>query len=216
MTTQTITDNIKPLLGAGGLYVLEVGRALLVGGLISAAALVLLILNVPSEGASHRIIVLGVISMPVFTLIYALAGHQRGLARVLAKLTQAHGGMLFDQTVGRFLAATEARKPGALTALVATPQKLADGLHGYLAQVSLRPKWLKRVALRYLGRLADAVGAQPLLPDGVVTQGQFDPEGFKQWAVEAMHEQFSPSWRGFAIVAAVHALCLLWLGWSAR
>ena len=147
------TEITKPLLKAGVSYAFEIVRCLVLGVVLSVGGFVLLLWTAPSGSGNRLLGLAGMLSLAL-PFVYALLGHQRGLGKVLSMLTASHGASFFDQTLGRFLDATEARKPGATAALLAAPGKFTEAFKSFVGQASFMPGWLKRVALSYAVKLS--------------------------------------------------------------
>ena len=208
------TEITKPLLKAGVSYTFEIARCLVLGIVLSVGGFVLLLWMAPS-GSGKGLLGLAGVSSLALPAVYALLGHQRGLGKVLSMLTASHGALFFDQTLGRFMDAAEARKPGATAALLATPGKFTEAFKAFVGQASFMPGWLKRVALHYAGKLSERI-EDGLLPAGVGGDGRIDRPQFRQWAVDQMQDQFSPSWQPIAVLAGLHLLLVAALGWMGR
>ena len=119
----------QPLLRSGARYTIEVARCVVFGVLVSALCAVLFFSF--SDHSMHRGLVV-VLSVLVFPALYGLAGHQRGIGRVLATLARSHGAYLYDHTLGRFLETMESRRPGAMAAALSSPRKLVQSFRTYL------------------------------------------------------------------------------------
>lgn len=190
-------DVIKPLLSNGVQYFAELAKCGFGGFALSLAVLVGLIAVVPSSRAAGAAATLGFV---LFIVLYTVAGHQRGIMRVLSNLTHAHGGLLFDQTLGRFVQACESRKPGSIASVLGAPGKLVEGFKGYLGnEGSSMPRPLRRLGTHYVGKV-DTKLSSGSLPTGAVVDGALDQETLKAWAVQQMREQFEPSWALFGIL----------------
>ena len=155
---------------------------------------------------------LATLGFVLFLVLYGLAGHQRGIARVLSNLTHAHGGLLFDQTLGRFVQARESRKPGSIASVLGAPGKLTSAFKGYLGhEGSSMPRPLRRIGTHYVGKVDDKLSSGSL-PTGAVVDGALHVDALKGWAVHQMREQFEPSWTFFEIlfVAQLAVAALSW------
>jgi hypothetical protein len=206
------SDIAKPLLKGGISYAFEIARCLLLGIALSVCSFFVVLYFTKSEGNSGAPTIAALFAL-LFPFLYGLAGHQRGLGRVLASLTKAHGGLLFEQTIGRFIDAAEARKPGSVAGLLAAPAKFANAVEDFLNDSARLPRWLKRVALNYTDKLMVRIDESGALPVTVIDNGQLHRAQFQQWAVDHMSDQFSPSWRLFGLVFLLHALVTAGLAW---
>jgi uncharacterized protein YfiM (DUF2279 family) len=195
-------DVIKPLLSNGVQYIAEVAKCGFGGFVLSLAVLIGLVAALPSSRAAGGLATLGF----VLFMLYTAAGHQRGIARVLANLTHAHGGLLFDQTLGRFVQACESRKPGSIASVLGAPGKLTSAFKGYLGNDgSSMPRPLRRLGTHYVGKV-DAKLSDGALPTGAVVDGTLHQEVLKAWAVQQMREQFEPSWQLFGLLFAAQVV----------
>lgn len=199
-----VKDVFKPLLSHGGRYIAELLKCGLAGVCLSALVLAVLLGAVPLTNGA---VVLGTLGFIVFVVLYVLAGHQRGIQRVLSALTHAHGGLLFDQTLGRFVQACEARKPGSITGVLGAPGKLTVAFKDYLGRDgSSMPRLLRRVGVHYVGKIDATLSEPGALPTGAVTNGVLDQEALKAWAVQQMREQFEPDWQLFGLLFAAQVV----------
>lgn len=206
-------DVVKPLLGNGVHYLAEVAKCGAAGVLLSGAVLLVLVMVLPAGAGLTLLAIAGCLVALVF---YVLAGHQRGVMRVLANLTDAHGGLLFDQTVGRFIRTAESKRPGSVAQLLGTPGKLAAGFRQFLGDDgSVIPRPLRRLGVHYVDKLDRSFAEAG--PSDAVVNGQLREEPLRAWAVQRMAEQVEPEWTVFTFVAAaqgVFALALWW--WATR
>ncbi|MBL0727115.1 hypothetical protein [Piscinibacter sp. HJYY11] len=204
-------DAIKPLLGNGLQYVAEVLKCGAAGLFLSGAVLLALLMALPASTGLKMVAMLGCL---VALVLYVLAGHQRGVMRVLSSLTHSHGGLLFDQTLGRFIQATEAKRPGTVAGLLGVPGRLADAFRQFLGnEGSLIPRPLRRLGARYVDKLDESLAEAG--PTDAVVGGQLREEALRSWAVQRMGEQMAPGWDFFVFVAAaqsVFAVALWWWG----
>lgn len=207
----------KPLLKSGLMFLFEVARCAAAGLVLSALVLWGWMGSLPAQGAGFAT-TLAVLWSVLVVLLFAVAGQQRGIRRVLSNLTGSHGSLLFDHTLGRFLEAVEARQPGGTASLLATPKKLADGFKGYVAETRAMPGWLKRVSLRYVERVTVALKDESAgaLPAGLFNGGRLELPLLRQWTVDRTRNAFEPSWQGFLILCGVHLAVMAALSWWAR
>ncbi len=207
-------DVIKPLLSNGAQYVKEVLKCSLAGLVVSGAVLLVLIAVLPSRAGPVTLAVMGAVFFVVF---YGLAGHQRGIFRMLSTLAHSHGGLLFDQTLGRFMQMTEARRPGTLASLLSVPGKLTESFKEFLRNDgSVIPRPLRRLATYYVGKFDARISQAGALPTGAVVDGRVHEEVVKGWAVQQMREQFQPSWNGFFAILAAQLVFAGALWWFTR
>jgi hypothetical protein len=210
----------KPLLKSGALYVWEMVRCVLLGIVISAVIFIVSYAALGSGLAMANRSVGAVVWLfffaVLFSILYGAVGHQRGIGRVLATLTQAHGGLLFDQTLGRFIDAVDARKPGTMAALANSPKKFAAAFKVYLSEATAMPRLIKRVAMHYVSKLGARTTDGRWLPADVVSEGRFNSPAFKSWTVEQMRDRFVPSWIGFGLVLGLQVLVAGSALWFAR
>lgn len=206
-------DAIKPLLGNGFQYVAEVLKCGAAGVFLSGAVLLGLLMALP---ASTGLKLLAIVGCFAALVLYVMAGHQRGVMRVLSNLTQSHGGLLFDQTLGRFIQATEAKRPGTVAGLLGAPGRLAGAFRQFLgSDGSIIPRPLRRLGAHYVDKLDQSLAEAG--PTDAVVGGQLREEALRTWAVQRMSEQVAPGWTFFAGVAAcqlVFATALWW--WATR
>ncbi len=206
-------DVIKPLLGNWLQYLGEVVKCGAAGVFVSGAVLVSLVMALPAGTGLSLLATAGCVLALVF---YVLAGHQRGVMRVLGNLTQAHGGLLFDQTLGRFIQVTEAKRPGTVAGLLGTPGRLAGAFRQFLGnEDSMIPRPLRRLGARYVDKLDRNLAESG--PSDAVVGGQLREEALRTWAVQRMSEQVAPGWTLFTAVAVgqlVFAAALWW--WAHR
>lgn len=205
----------RPLIHCGARYTVELARCILFGVLLSAASATAFFLLATRGGAMHRGLVL-LLSALVFPLLYALAGHQRGIGRALASLTRSHGGLLYDHTLGRFFETVEARRPGAFAAAMASPTRLVQQFRLYLHEQPAMPRTVRRVAVRYVSRLVQRLGENGLPADQLLDDGRVNPAALRHWAIQRMHDQFLPSWQGFGLVCGLQVLATGALVWASR
>ncbi|KQV78277.1 hypothetical protein [Rhizobacter sp. Root1221] len=203
----------QPLLKSGARYTIEVGRCILFGVVISAVCAGLFFWL--SDRTMHRGIVV-VLSALVFPVLYGLAGHQRGIGRALATLCRSHGGYLYDHTLGRFLDTIESRRPGAIATAFSSPRKLVQSFRTYLHENPGMPRMMRRVALHYVGRVGEQIDEGTLTQHNMVVDGRVNAAALRHWAVERMHDQFLPSWKGFGIVFSLQVLATGALVWASR
>ena len=207
-------DVIKPLLSNGVQYVKEVLKCTLAGLVASGAVLLVLVALLPARTGPVSLAVLGALFFVVF---YGLAGHQRGIFRMLSTLAHAHGGLLFDQTLGRFIQATEARRPGTLASLLSVPGKVTESFKEFLRNDgSVIPRPLRRLGIYYVGKFDASISQSGVLPTGAVVDGQVHEDVVKGWAVQRMREQFEPSWNGFFAILAAQVVFAGALWWFTR
>jgi hypothetical protein len=215
-----LEDLAKPLMKTGGAYAGELLKCVLLGLAIGVVLAFAIVFSLPADVRPTMrltVLVVGIVlCIGAFPLAYGVVGHQRGILRAASGLARSHGGPLFDQTLGRFVDTMETRRPGAMAALITKPGELAQGLHGYLDEIALKPKLLKRIALSYVRRLGERLSQGGALPPGLVTQGQFNRPVFKDWALLQASDLLLPSWRGFSIVLGLQVLTLGALWWWAR
>lgn len=206
-------DSIKPLLGNGLQYMAEVVKCGAAGVLLSGAILLGLTIAMPASTGLNLLAIAGCL---LALVLYVLAGHQRGVMRVLGNLTQAHGGLLFDQTLGRFIQATESKRPGTVVGLLGAPGRLAAAFRQFLGNDgSAIPRPLRRLGARYVDKLDRSLAESG--PSDAVVGGQLREEALRTWAVQRMSEQVAPGWTLFTIVAVgqlVFAVALWW--WATR
>ena len=207
-------DVIKPLLSNGVQYVKEVFKCTMAGLVVSGAVLLVLVAVLPSRTGP---VILAVVGALLFVIFYALAGHQRGIFRMLSTLAHAHGGLLFDQTLGRFMQMTEARRPGTLAGLFSAPGKVTASFKEFLQNDgSGIPRPLRRLGTYYVGKFDARISQRGVLPTGAVVDGRVHEEVVKGWAVQQMREQFEPSWNGFFIIVAAQVVLAGTLWWFTR
>jgi hypothetical protein len=207
-------DVIKPLLSNGVQYVKEVLKCSLAGLVVSGAVLGVLMAVLPSRTGPVALAVFGALFFVVF---YGLAGHQRGVFRMLSTLAHSHGGLLFDQTLGRFMQATEAKRPGTLASLFSVPGKVTESFKQSLRNDgSVIPRPLRRLGVYYVGKFDASISQSGVLPTGAVVDGQVHEEVVKGWAVQQMREQFEPSWNGFFAILATQVVFASALWWFTR
>lgn len=206
-------DAIKPLLGNGFQYLAEVLKCGAAGVFLSGAVLLALVMALPASTSVNALAILG---CGVALVLYVLAGHQRGVMRVLSNLTQSHGGLLFDQTLGRFIRAAESKRPGSVILLLDTPGRLAEAFRQFLGnEGSVIPGPLRRLGARYVDKLDQSLAEAG--PTDAVAGGQLREEALRSWAVQRMREQVEPEWTLFAVIAGgqlVFAAALWW--WATR
>jgi len=207
-------DVIKPLLSNGVQYVKEVLKCTLAGLVASGAVLLVLVAVLPARTGPVSLAVFGALFFVVF---YGLAGHQRGIFRMLSTLAHAHGGLLFDQTLGRFMQVTEARRPGTLASLLSVPGKVTESFKEFLRNDgSVIPRPLRRLGIYYVGKFDASISRSGVLPTGAVVDGRVHEDVVKGWAVQQMREQFEPSWNGFFAILAVQVMFAGALWWFTR
>ncbi len=207
-------DAIKPLLNNGMQYVKEVAKCSLAGLFLSGTVLLVLMAVLPSRAGPAALAFMGFV---FFSVLYGLAGHQRGIFRMLSNLAHSHGGLLFDQTLGRFVQMSEARKPGALAGMLAVPGKVTASFKEFLRNDgSVIPRPLRRLGTYYVGKFDARISGNGMLPAGAVVDGQVREAVLKDWAVQQMREQFEPSWSGFLIVAGLQVAFAGALWWFTR
>jgi hypothetical protein len=206
-------DVIKPLLGNGLQYVGEVVKCGAAGVLLSGAVFLGLVMALPAGTGLSLLAIAGCL---IALVLYVVAGHQRGVMRVLGNLTHAHGGLLFDQTVGRFIRTTESKRPGSVVLLLDTPGKLAEGFRQFLGNDgSVIPGPLRRLGARYVDKLDRSIAEAG--PSDAVVNGELREEALRTWAVQRMRDQMAPGWNVFVAVAVaqlVFAVALWW--WATR
>lgn len=207
-------DVVKPLLSNGMQYVKEVAKCTVFGLVVSGTMLLVLIAVLPSRTGPMALAVIGFVFFLVF---YGLAGHQRGIFRMLSNLSHAHGGLLFDQTLGRFVQMTEQRRPGTVATLLSAPGKVTESFKAFLRDDgSVIPRPLRRLGTYYVGKFDARITQGGALPVGAVVDGQVRQEALKDWAVQQMREQFEPSWRMFGMLAGLQVVLAGTLWWSTR
>jgi len=203
-----IEDMTKPLIKSGALLAWETVRCTLIGIAIGIILLIMTYQTIDSSAkpiGSGQILVL-ILLAAVFSFMYGIAGYRRGIGRVLTTLAQAHGGLLFDQTLGRFIEATEARKPGTMATMIASPEKLTAAFKEFLHNTPAIPTIIKRIALYYVAKFVAGSLEGQWPPAGVLIDGAFHQPALKNWAVEKLQAGFAPSWAGFGIVLALQIL----------
>lgn len=206
---------IKPFLVAGSRYVVELFKCGLLGFVFSAAVTFALLAVLPAENGLFRIAAAG--AGCLFLLLYALAGHQRGIFAMLNQLVRAHGALLYEQTLGRFERQMEAQRPGTLLSMLSAPGRLAAGFRQFLlGDGTTMPKPVRRVAGYYVDKLDAKATLGGRLPTDLVVEGQLQPQALKTWAVAQMNEQFEPSWTLFSCFAGAQLLLAAVLGVAAR
>jgi hypothetical protein len=197
-------DIIKPLLSHGGRYIAELLKCGAAGLVLSGGVLLVLLGLLPLTNGSALLAALGFL---VFIVLYALVGHQRGIQRVLSALTHAHGGLLFDQTLGRFVQTCETRKPGSIAGVLGAPGKLTAAFKDYLGRDgSSMPRLLRRLGTHYVGKVDTKLSEPGVLPTGAVVNGVLDQATLKDWAVQQMREQFEPDWQLFGLLFAAQVV----------
>jgi hypothetical protein len=205
---------VKPLVSGGGKYLAEVAKCVGLGVLAGAAVLSVLLALLPS-GRGLGLVAFG--GCLLFVLAYGLAGHQRGIFGVLSGMAHTHGGLLYDQTLGRFVASAEARQPGTLAGLLSAPGRLTASFDTFLRhEGSILPGLLRRVGRHYVAKIDRQLTAAGSLPAEAVVGGQLHERGLRAWAVERMREQFEPTWRALQVIAALQALAAFALWWFTR
>lgn len=204
----------QPLIKSGARYTVEMARCIVFGIVLCIVSAVVFFSMAGGGALVHRGLVV-VMSVVLFPVLYAIVGHQRGIGRALATLSRSHGGFLYDHTMGRFIDAVESR-PGGFGAMLASPAKLMRGFRSFLNESPVMPRMIRRVALHYVDRVGERLQDGTTLPPQVMQDGKFNPPAFKHWAVERMHDQFLPSWRGFGIVAGLQLMCTAALLWVSR
>lgn len=205
----------RPLRHSGARYTVEVARCILFGVLLSAGSAAAFFALSSGGGAVHRGMVV-VLSALVFPLLYALAGHQRGVGRALASLCRSHGGLLYDHTIGRFVETVEARRPGAFAAAIASPTRLVQQFRLYLHENPAMPRPIRRVALRYVRRLGQNLAERGQPVDQWLVDGRVNAAALRHWAIQRMHDQFLPSWQAFGAVCGLQWLATGALLWASR
>lgn len=204
-------DAIKPLLGTGLQYVGEVLKCGAAGVFVSGAVLLGLVMALPAGAGVN---VLAIVGCLFALVLYVVAGHQRGVMRVLSQLTQSHGGLLFDQTLGRFIQVTESKRPGTVAGLLGTPGRLASAFRDFLGNEESRiPRPLRRLGVRYVDKLDRSLAESG--PADAVVGGQLREEALRSWAVQRMSEQVAPGWTLFSIVAIAQLVFAVGLWWWA-
>lgn len=207
-------DVVKPLLSNGVQYVKEVFKCSLAGLVVSGAVLLGLVAVLPARTGPVSLAVFGAL---FFVIFYGLAGHQRGIFRMLSTLAHSHGGPLFDQTLGRFMQATESRRPGTLAGLFSVPGKVTESFKEFLQNDgSVIPRPLRRLGVYYVGKFDASISQSGVLPAGAVVDGRVHEDVVKGWAVQQMREQFEPSWNGFFAILAAQVLFAGALWWFTR
>ncbi|MET0334986.1 MAG: hypothetical protein ABW190_11990 [Rhizobacter sp.] len=204
-------DVIKPLLGNGLQYVAEVMKCGVAGLFLSGAVLLGLIAALPTSASLGALAIVGCL---LALVLYVLAGHQRGVMRVLGNLTQAHGGPLFDQTLGRFIQITESKRPGTVAGLLGAPGRLAGAFRQFLGNDgSVIPRPLRKLGARYVDKLDSSLAESG--PNDAVVGGHLREDALRSWAVQRMSEQVSPGWNFFIAVAVGHLVFAVALWWWA-
>lgn len=200
--------NAKPLLKSGVLLAWEMVRCLLLGSIIS---IIVFIASYATLGSGFSMtnrnvseVVWLLFLSALFIFLYGVVGHQRGINRMLATLTQAHGSLLFDQTLGRFIDTMESRKPGTMATLAHAPEKLIAAFKTYLHETDMMPRIIKRIALHYVSELGVSVAKG--MSTEMVHEGQFNQPAFKNWAIEKMQGCFITSWKNFGLVFVLQVL----------
>ncbi|MBC7955650.1 MAG: hypothetical protein H7Y33_07260 [Cytophagales bacterium] len=207
-------DVIKPLMSNGLQYVKEVLKCSLAGLVVSGTVLLVLIGVLPSRPGPMATAAMGFV---FFLIFYGLVGHQRGILRMLSNLSHSHGGLLFDQTLGRFMQMTESRRPGSLAGMLSAPGKLTASFKEFLRNDgSIVPRPLRRLGIYYVGKFDARITQSGALPVGAVVDGQLHEEALKDWAVQQMREQFEPSWTGFLTLAGTQIVLAGALWWFTR
>ena len=207
-------DVIKPLMSNGMQYMKEVLKCSFSGLLVSGSVLLVLIAVLPSGTGPSALAVMGFL---VFLIIYGLTGHQRGIFRMLSDLSQSHGGLLFDQTLGRFVQIAESRRPGTVVSMLSAPGKVTASFKEFLGNDgSAVPRPLRRLGTYYVGKFDERVTQGGALPVGAVVDGQLREEALRDWAVQHMREQFEPSWTWFLVVAGIQIVLAGALWWFTR
>ena len=207
-------DVIKPLMSNGVQYVKEIAKCSLAGLLVSGTVLLVLMKVLPSRPGPMAA---AFVCFLFFLVFYGLVGHQRGIFRMLGNLSHSHGGLLFDQTLGRFVQMTESRRPGTLAGMLSAPGKVTASFKEFLRNDgSVIPRPLRRLGAYYVGKFDARITQGGALPVGAVVDGQVREEVLKDWAVQQMREQFAPSWSGFLTVAAIQIVLAGALWWFAR
>jgi hypothetical protein len=197
-------DVIKPLLSNGVQYITELAKCGFAGFALSLAVLIGLLAALPSSRGAGALAMLG---FALFIVLYTVAGHQRGIQRLLANLTHAHGGLLFDQTLGRFVQACETRKPGSIASVLGAPGKLTSAFKDYLGNDgSSMPRPLRRLGTHYVGKVDAKISESGALPVDAVVNGTLQQDALKAWAVQQMREQFEPSWQLFGLLFAAQVV----------
>jgi hypothetical protein len=205
----------QPLIRSGARYTVEVARCILFGVLASAACAAGFFLLAGDDAARHRSLVV-VLSALVFPALYALVGHHRGVGRSLASLARSHGGYLFDHTLGRFVEALEARRPGAFAGVAASPRKLLPAFRLYLHERPAMPRQIRRVALRYVDGVGRHVDAAALAAGNVIADGRVNPAALRHVVVDRMQGRFMPRWTTFGAVLAVQLAVTGALAWASH
>jgi hypothetical protein len=205
---------IKPLLGKGLQYVLELGKCLTLSFVLSVVVLVALMKVMPSDrGYGYYLVA----HFALFLVLYVLASQQRAISRLMSGVVHAHGDLLFDQTAGRFIRFTESKRPGAVAGMLATPGRLAAGFQDYLAQEgSVIPRPLRRMGSRYVDKLGASLVESGSVPTGAVVNGELREEALRGWAVQNLRDRFEPSWNFYLIVAGLHLATAIVLWWLTR
>ena len=211
-TTEAAPGLAKPLLKAVGGYAAETARCVAMGLAVSAG--LAWVYFGPAGGGARGLAAL--LCGLVFPVLYGLAGHHRGTVRMLGMLTQSHGPLLYDLTLGRFIESAEARRPGALSDLVSSPGKFSADFKAYLADSARLPGPLKRVAVHYASRLGARFSESSLASAMAPGQPGGAPLAFRQWALGQMNGQLAPSWSAFAVLVAAQVMLLGGLWWFSR
>ncbi len=201
----------RPLVMAGLLYAWELLRCTLFGVAVSVS-LFLGVLAVPGV-AGHSLAASGVMLVCTawFPILYGLAAHQRGIGRLLARLASAHGELLFEQTLGRFIEAAESRQSGSVAALLGSPKKLVAAFGDYVKNAPAMPSLLRHAAQYYVGKLGHRLDNSVLVE--AVRDEQLDVPALRRWTVEHMRNAFQPSWRAMGMVFGLQLITVvgMWL-----
>jgi hypothetical protein len=209
-------DLIKPLLKVGGSYLFELILSLVIGIVVSVLGLVLAIFLMSFKTTSVTLmqINLWITYLPIqtiFSVICFILAFKRAIFRALSQLTAQHGAAFFDQTLGRFVSMVESRQAGAMTDLLKAPEKLTVGFKEFLSGTENVPKWMQKVSVHYLKKLAKKVSQNGVSTSEIMSNNEFDQDKFRAWSVQKMADQFAPSWFYFALLIAAYFLAIFWV-----
>lgn len=209
------TPAAQPLIRSGARYTVEVARCVVFGVVASVACAAGFFVLAGDDSAHHRGLVL-VLSLLVFPALYGFIGHRRGIGRSLASLARSHGGYLFDHTLGRYVEALEARRPGASASMIASRTKLLQSFRLFLHERPAMPRQIRRVAVRYVDGVGTRVDGQALSAGNVIVGGRVNVLALKRVVVERMQGQFMPTWTPFGVVLAVQVVVTGALAWASH
>lgn len=211
----TANTAAQPLIRSGARYTVEVGRCIVFGLLASAACAAGFFLAAGGMAWRHGGLVV-VLCALVFPALYAVVGHQRGVARALASLARSNGGYLFDHTLGRFVGTLEARRPGAFVRAASSPRRLVQAFRLYLHERPPMPRQIRRVAVRYVDGVGGQLDPKTLADHDVVVDGRVNVAALRHVVVERMQGRFMPTWTTFVAVLLTQLVVTGALAWASR